>query len=218
MLPADQVSGLTGLPDTARVAGTRLIGATAGGVLGSLVALSLCVASFGTVSAWMAIGARMPFAAGLDGYLPAAFGTLHAKYATPHVAVITLGVVTAGLIILGSLGGTAQEVYRTFISLEIITYFVPYLYMFAALLVMQRHPTGEGVQRAPFAPYGAYLAGVTGLLVTGASLVFALIPSESVADPTFFYITVFGTVALLTIVGVGVYANGRSRRKRLRTP
>jgi amino acid transporter len=214
VLPADQVSGLTGLPDTARVAGTRLVGATTGGVLGSLVALSLCVASFGTVSAWMAIGARMPFAAGLDGYLPAAFGTLHPKYATPHVAVITLGIVTAGLIILGSMGGTAQEVYRTFISLEIITYFVPYLYMFAALLVMQGRPTEEGVQRAPFAPYGAYLAGATGLVVTGASLVFALIPSESVADPTFFYITVFGTVALLTIGGLAVYANGKSRRNR----
>ena len=215
VLPADQVSGLTGLPDTARVAGTRLIGATAGGVLGSLVALSLCVASFGTVSAWMAIGARMPFAAGLDGYLPAAFATLHPRYATPHVAVITLGIVTAGLIILGSMGGTAQEVYRTFVSLEIITYFIPYLYMFAALLVMQRRPTAEGVQRAPFAPYGAYLAGAAGLVVTGASLVFALIPSKSVADPTFFYITVFGTVALLTIGGLGIYANGKSRRNRL---
>ena len=82
VLPPNQVSGLTGLPDTARVAGTRLVGATMGGVLGSLVALCLCVAAFGTVSAWMATGARMPFVAGLDRYLPAAFGTLHPKYAT----------------------------------------------------------------------------------------------------------------------------------------
>ncbi len=215
VLPADQISGLTGLPHTARVAGTRLFGAAAGGVLSSLVALSLSVASVGTVSAWMAIGARMPFAAGLDGYLPASFGTLHPKYATPHVGIMTIGIVTAALIILGSMGGTAQQIYRIFVSLEIITYFIPYLYMFAALLVMQRHPAAEDVQRAPFAPYGAYVAGSTGLLVTGASLVFALIPSEDVADPTFFYITVFGTVALLAITGVGLYAHGKVRRKRL---
>ncbi len=57
---------------------------------------------------------------------------------------------------------------------------------YAALLVMQRHTVAEGVQYVPFAPYGAYFAGGTGFVVTFASLVFALIPSESVADPTFF--------------------------------
>ncbi len=215
VLPADQVTGLTGLADTARVAGTKLIGVTMGGVLGSLVALCLCVAAFGTVSAWMATCARVPFAAGLDGYLPTSFASLHPKYATPHVSVITLGVAAAGLIILGSLGGTAQQIYRIFVSLEIVVYFIPYLYMFAALLVMQRHPVGEGVQRAPFAPYGAYFAGATGFVVTAASLVFALIPGESVVDPTFFYVTVFGMLAVLTIVGVGLYANGTLLRRRL---
>ncbi len=166
----------------------------------------------------MATGARMPFVAGLDRYLPAAFGTLHPKYATPHVSVISIGIVTAVLIILGGMGGTAQQIYRIFVSLEIVTYFIPYLYMFAALLVMQRHPAAEGVQRAPFAPYGAYFAGATGFVVTAASLVFALIPSDSVADPTFFYITVFGALAVLTIVGVGLYISGRSRRRRLEAP
>ncbi len=217
VLPVDQVTGLTGLTDTARVAGTRLVGSTMGGLLGSLVALCLCIAAIGTVSAWMATCARLPFVAGLDRYLPKAFGTLHPKYATPHVSVITLGVATAVLIILGSMGGTAQQIYRIFISLEIVVYFIPFMYMFAALLVMQRHPAAEGIQRAPFAPYGAYLAGGTGFVVTAASLVFALIPGNSVADPTFFYITVFGMLALLTVLGVSLYANGMRRRRRIET-
>jgi hypothetical protein len=54
----------------------------------------------------------------------------------------------------------------------------------------------------------------TGFVVTAASLVFALTPGKSVADPTFFYITVFGMLALATIVGVGLYVNGKLRRKR----
>ena len=215
VLPADQVTGLTGLADTARVAGARLFGATMGGVLGSLVALCLSVAAFGTVSLWMATCARLPFAAGLDGYLPKAFGSLHPRYATPYVSVITLGIATAALIVLGTMGGTAQQIYRIFVSLEIVVYFIPYMYMFAALLVVQRHPAAEGVQRAPWAPYGAYFAGCTGFVVTAASLVFALVPGESVSDPTFFYITVFGTLTVLTIVGVGLYANGKLRRQRL---
>ncbi len=212
VLPADEVSGLTALPDTARVAGTKLGGSTLGGVLASLVALSFCVASFGTVCAWMAIGARMPFVAGLDLYIPPAFGTLHPKYATPYLSVITIGVVTAVLIILGSMGGTAKQVYRIFVSLEICTYLIPYLYMFAALIVVQRHAVSEDVQRTPFAPYGAYVAGVTGFLVTAASLIFALIPSEGVSDHTFFYITVFGMLGVFAIVGVGLYLRGNRRR------
>ena len=124
VLPVEQVTGLTGLTDTARVAGTKLIGATAGGLLGSIVSLCLCIAAIGTVSAWMATCARLPFVAGLDRYLPPAFGTLHPKYATPHVSVITLGVATAALIVLGNMGGTAQQIYRVFISLEIVVYFI----------------------------------------------------------------------------------------------
>jgi amino acid transporter len=160
----------------------------------------------------MAIGARMPFVAGLDLYIPPAFGTLHPKYATPYLSVITIGVVTAVLIILGSMGGSAKQVYRIFVSLEICTYLIPYLYMFAALIVVQRHAVSEGVQRTPFAPYGAYLAGVTGFLVTAASLIFALIPSEGVSDHTFFYITVFGMLGMFAIVGLGLYLRGNRRR------
>ena len=40
-------------------------------------------------------------------------------------------------------------------------------------------------------------------------------PSESVADPMVFYITVFGTLSVLTILGVSLYANGKLRRRRL---
>ncbi|HJO04115.1 MAG TPA: APC family permease [Acidobacteriota bacterium] len=215
VLPVDQVSGLTGLTDTARVAGTKLIGTTVGGLLGSIVALCLCIAAIGTVSAWMATCARLPFVAGLDRYLPPAFGTLHPKYATPHVSIITLGVATAALIVLGNMGGTAQQIYRVFISLEIVVYFIPFIYMFGALLVMQRHPAADDIQRAPFAPYGAYFAGGAGLVVTVASFVFALIPGELVEDKTFFYVTVFGMLGVLTLIGVGIYANGRLRRRRI---
>ncbi len=214
VLPEDQFTGLTGLADTARVAGTKLVGATTGGVFGSLVALSLAVAAFGSLSAWLATSARLPFVAGLDHYIPAAFGRLHPKYATPHVAMIMIGLVAAGLSILGSMGGTVHEIYRIFISLDIVIYFIPYLYMFAALILVQRHPAAKDVRRVPFAPYGAYLVGGTGFVVTLASLVFASTPGKSVADPTFFYITVLGMLALTTIVGVGLYANGKLRRKR----
>lgn len=135
VLPVDQVTGLTGLTDTARVAGAALIGPTAGGMLGSLVALCLCIAAIGTVSR---LDGDLRATAIRCRPLPSTFGTLHPKYATPHVSVITLGVATAALIILGSMGGTAQQIYRIFISLEIVVYFIPFMYMFAALIAIQR--------------------------------------------------------------------------------
>ena len=57
--------------------------------------------------------------------------------------------------------------------------------------------------------------GGAGLVVTVASFVFALIPGELVEDKTFFYVTVFGMLGVLTLIGVGIYANGRLRRRRI---
>ena len=51
--------------------------------------------------------------------------------------------------------------------------------------------------------------------MSAASLVFVLDSGERVTDPTFFYITVFGMLTLVTIVGVGLYAKGKSRQQRL---
>ena len=75
---------------------------------------------------------RMPFAAGVDHLLPAAFGKIHPKWHTPHVAILSLGAVATLLLIACQAGDTIKTAYRTIVDLTVITGFLPYLYMFAS--------------------------------------------------------------------------------------
>ena len=218
VLPADQVTGLTGLTDTARVAGTRLVGATMGGVLGSLVALCLCLAAFGTVSAWMATCARgtvrrrarrlpagrlrnpapevrHPARVG-DHARPRHGGTDHPRKLGRNRAA--------------DLSHIRQPRDRHLLH--------P---LHVHVRGAARHAAAPGSGRYPACAVRALwrlLCRRYGLRGNRCVAGVRLIPSENVADPTFFYITVFGTLAVLTTVGVGLYANGKLRRQRLEAP
>ncbi len=93
----------------------------------------------------MGLGAaRVSFAAGLDRVMPAAMARLHPKHQTPHVALIVQAIISS-LILLVSLfftiaGGqtTIQEAYDILVNLTIIIYFIPYLYLFPALVRLRR--------------------------------------------------------------------------------
>ena len=75
---------------------------------------------------------RLPFAAGADRLLPAAFARLHPRWHTPHVSILTLGVVASFLLIAVQLGDTLRAAYDVLVSLMIITGFIPYLYIFGS--------------------------------------------------------------------------------------
>ena len=56
-----------------------------------LPVLTAALVSFsvlGGVAAWLGGMARIPYAAGLDRFLPPAMARLHPKYGTPHVSII----------------------------------------------------------------------------------------------------------------------------------
>ena len=78
--------------------------------------------------------ARLPFVAGIDRFLPAAFGALHPKYGTPHVALLVQAAIAAVFVFLGQAGTTVQGAYDVLVSMGIIAYFMPFLFMFAAMI------------------------------------------------------------------------------------
>ena len=108
--------------------------------LGAFIGLLLFVGSIGGTSSWIAGAARVPFAAGVDAAMPAAFAKLHPKYRTPHVALIVQAIATTVLFLASvfvSVGGgktTIQEAYDIMVNLTILIYFLPYLYLFAAFI------------------------------------------------------------------------------------
>ncbi len=210
-LPPDLIKGLTGSTEAMRVGGERIGGRGLGLALSSFIGLCLAVGGIGTLSGWLAAAARLPFVIGLDRYLPDAFGRLHRRYGTPHVSLIVLTVTSAFFIVLSGLGGKAEQVYEVFVSLEIITFFVPYLYLFAAMVALQKEPAKDGVFKAPGGRAGGVLIGGFGFVITLAALILACVPGEEVDNVATFYLTVFGSLAVNLAVGVAIYFLGRRR-------
>src|SRR5262249_11234616 len=83
-LPQEKTSSLGGIIDAIKVSGERAVGACFGAGLGTLGALLILIADIGNLGAWMAAIARLPFVAGIDGYLPGAFSRIHPKWHTPY--------------------------------------------------------------------------------------------------------------------------------------
>src|SRR2546422_11228032 len=82
-LPAEDVTGLQGFMQAISKVGSR-IGWE--GIAPS-VALLVTLSSIGGVGAYFAASERVSFVAGVDKFLPAAFGRVHPKWHTPYVAL-----------------------------------------------------------------------------------------------------------------------------------
>ncbi|HUF22908.1 MAG TPA: APC family permease [Vicinamibacterales bacterium] len=185
-IPADALRERSGLADAVALVTSRAGLGAFGGLTGAMLALA---AVAGTV-AWMAGAARVPFAAGADRALPAAFSRLHPRWQTPVFALVTQGVVSS-LIFLASVyvsaGGatSVQDAYDILVNLTILIYFVPYLYLFAAL---------------PKLTGGSHAWAACGLLATSASLALVFVPPPQ-ADALAYEISLAGQAAAILSVG-----------------
>jgi glutamate:GABA antiporter len=181
--------------------------------LAPLVALLICVSNLGGVGAYLAALSRIPFVAGIDRFLPPAFGRVHPKWGTPYVSLIVQALCCAVFILLGQFGSTVHGAYQVLVSMTIITNFVPYLFMFAAMVRLQREPTEAGVIRVPGGKPVAIALAVIGMLTTTAVIIGSVIPDASEPNKAF----AVGKIVALSVVllggGVLLYRLGRRRAR-----
>lgn len=212
-VPAQQIEIITGLSQAFSAIGETL------GLpwLGSLGALLFTMAVIGALGAWVAGVARIPYVIGIDRYLPAALGKVHPRYGTPYVALITQGVLVSVILVAVSIGTAVKDVYILLLDLSIILYFIPNLYLFAALPVLRRRAQGNnpGVQLVPFGAIGPWLFGGLGFAATLLSVVLAFVPPSGTANPTLFVGKIAGGTLFFIAVGLGFY--WRSKTARVQT-
>ncbi len=207
-LPAQVVSGLQGIMQAIESVAARV------GVpwLTPLAAGLLVLGSLGGVGAWLASVARLPFVAGVDRFLPEAFGRVHPRWGTPHVALVTQ-VCGAGLFVLmGQAGATVKGAYDALVAMAVIATFLPYLALFAAMIKLQREPAGPEVVRVPGGTPVAILLAALGLATTLVAIALALLPPADAPRPGWAVAKVVGGSLALVALGVGLYAGGRRRR------
>ncbi|HVW08295.1 MAG TPA: APC family permease [Bryobacteraceae bacterium] len=121
LLRPDQVNELDGLNRAGEVVG-----------MPAIVAVLVLLSAIGQFGGQGAAVSRMPFAAGVDGLLPKAFGRIHPRWQTPHISMLVLGLLASVLLVVLQIGDTVRAAYDTIVSLMVVIGFIPYLYIFGS--------------------------------------------------------------------------------------
>src|SRR5580698_6901511 len=104
------------------------------GFLGVLAAILVTVGNAGGVGSTVAGIARVPFVVGIDRYLPAAFGRIHPRWKTPYISILVQAVLSGAILLGSQINDSTRGAYQFLIDAAIILYFIPFLYMFAAVI------------------------------------------------------------------------------------
>jgi len=94
------------------------------------------------------------------------------------------------------------------VSMCVITYFIPYLYVFAAMIKLQREPTGANVIRVPGGKPVAYLISVVGFTTTMMAIALSVLPPPDEPNKALAVLKIVGLTGATLGVGVVIYAVG----------
>ena len=207
VLPTSQLNGLEGIMQAISSSAERIGWRN----LGPVVALLISVANLGAVGAYLAAMSRIPFVVGIDRFLPGAFGRVHPKWGTPYVSLIVQALCCVVFVLLGQLGSTVHGAYEMLVSMTIVTTFLPYLFMFGALIRLQREPAEAGVVRIPGGTPAAIFIGVLGFVATVAVIIGSVIPDASEPNKVLAVAKIIGLNAALLGGGAALYWVGKRR-------
>jgi amino acid transporter len=220
-MPASALAERSGIADAVELAASRLGLVGVGVVTAALVSYG----SIAGMSSWAAGSARVSFAAGLDNVMPSAMARLHARYRTPHVALIVQAAISTVILLVSvflTLSGsqtTVQEAYDILVNLTIIVYFVPYLYLFVALVRLRRldplDPDDTQTLRVPGGRTGVRIVATLGFIATLVSLALVFVPPSGTTN----VVNYEGNILLQSaaVLGVGLALYGMSRTGRARS-
>ena len=207
-IPREQASGLQGIMQAIQTMSAR----TGVAWVAPIVAVFVTLNAMGGVGGWFAATARL-FVAGIDRFLPRAFGELHPKWGTPYVALLVQAAIAAVFIFLGQAGTNVRGAYDALVSMGIIAYFIPFLFMFAAIIVLQREPAGPDVMRVPGGRPVAVFLGALGFVTTAVSIFLACVPPDDEPNKTLAVVKVVGSSLVLVGIGAMIYRAGSRRRQ-----
>ena len=211
MLPPQAVAGPDGFVHGIELLAARL------GLAWILAPMALLVAlnSIGGAAGNLSAAARLPFAVGVDRYLPPAFGAIHPRFRTPWVAIGVYGAAGMLVALLGQAGTTVRGAYDMLVSMGVLSLFLPYLFLFAAMIRMQFSPAAPQIRRVPGGKPVAIALATIGFLSTAITIVLSVIPSADETNKPLAIAKVLGGTAVLVGMGVGVFLFSKWKTHRL---
>jgi amino acid transporter len=115
-------------------------------------------------------------------------------------------------VVLGQAGTSVRGAYDVLVSMSVISYFIPFLFMFAALIKVQARPAEPGVLRVPGGRRVAIALGSLGFFTTAVAIVLACIPADAEPNKALAVVKIVGLSAVMLGIGAVIYAIGRRRQ------
>lgn len=189
LMPPGKISTLTGLAQAGHTVAQRLNAAW----ISPCFALLISIGIFGQVGSYIAGNTRLPFAIGLDHYLPPAFAKLHPRWRTPHVSILTQGILSSIFLIAMQLGENVRAAYQMLVDMMVIATLIPFVYIFW---------TGYR--------FGQKLAGASGAIISILGVMLSLSPPAGVASVWIFELKVIGGFILFTLLGRWIFVRSKA--------
>ena len=183
--------------------------------LGALLVVLDRVAGVGL---WLGASARIPFAAGIDHYLPRSFARVHPVHGSPTVALWVQAAVIVVFVLVGQAGTSVRGAYNVLVSLMVAATMLPFIMLFASAIKLSGGPSLPGEARIPGGRFTVVAMALLGLATTIAAMVLALVPAPGEQHPMLALLKVAGTTLVLLGIGVVVYLVGRRAANRAADP
>jgi glutamate:GABA antiporter len=192
LLKPEQISPMTGLTQ-AGAAAAQKFGAP---IISILLATLIGIALIGQLDTWIAGNTRLPYAVGLDHYLPPAFSRIHPRWGTPYVSLLVQAVVATLFLLMAQLGETVRAAYQIMVDMTVIVTLIPFVYIYAA-----------GFR------FASRIAALSGMAVTLIAIVFAAIPPPEAASAAIFEAKVVGGSVFFALLGWIVFKRYQAKRQ-----
>ena len=212
LVPADALDPKSGVFQ-AIASGSATIGI---GLIGVVAALLATAGNAGGVGSTVAGVARVPFQVGIDNYLPAVFGKIHPRWKTPWVSILVQAALSGAILLLSQVNETTRGAYQVLIDAAIILYFIPFLYMFAAVIKLAGRKDRTANLHAVLIPggkFGVWLCGGLGFAVVLLGIFVSLIPPGDSASKLGFELKLVLGTAVSILIGLALYWRGAKKRR-----
>ena len=208
LMPAQNVDPQSGVFSAITVGSTAL----GIGFLGMIAAILVTVGNAGGVGSTVAGIARVPFVVGIDRYLPAAFGKIHPKWKTPYISILVQATLSGAILVLSQIQSKSVIIgYQLVVSAAIILYFIPFLYMFAAIIKLATRKDRKGNPHAVLVPggrVGVWICGALGFVVVLLGICLSFVPPGETTGALSYELQLILGTGVSVLIGLILYWRG----------